>query len=311
MTIDNKRRGPILPDLFIVGAPKCGTTAMYIYLKEHPEIFMSEEKELHYFGSDLKSHWFQRDLNKYLSHFSACNGGKRVGEASVWYLYSKKAALEIKDFSPSSRIIIMLRNPIDMMYSNYYQFLYNGNENLPSFNEAIEAEEDRKRGMSIPETVHFVEGLFYCDTARFSRQVQRYFDVFGRDRVHVIIYDDFKSDTAKVFRETLEFLEVDPAFQPNFKIINPNKLVRLKTLRNLIVKPPGWYTAAGRLLLPDSLREYMVHLLKSINKNFNTSFEVRPPMDMELRRRLQKKFEPEVEQLSSLLCRDLTHWCKE
>jgi len=114
-----------------------------------------------------------------------------------------------------------------------------------------------------------------------------------------------------VFRETLEFLEVDPAFQPNFKIINPNKLVRIKTLRNLIVKPPGWYTAAGRLLLPDSLREYMVHLLKSINKNFNTSFEVRPPMDMELRRRLQKKFEPEVEQLSSLLCRDLTHWCKE
>jgi len=172
MTTIKERQKTILPDFFIVGAPKCGTTAMYIYLKEHPEIFMPEEKELHYFGSDLKSHWFQRDLNKYLSHFSACNGKKRVGEASVWYLYSKKAATEIKDFSPSSRIIIMLRNPIDMMYSNYYQFLYNGNENLPSFNEAIEAEEDRKRGMSIPETVHFVEGLFYSDTACLASRIK-------------------------------------------------------------------------------------------------------------------------------------------
>lgn len=311
MIITKERRTNIRPDFFIVGAPKCGTTAMYIYLKEHPEIFMSEEKELHYFGSDLKSHWFQRDLDKYLSHFSEGNGMKRVGEASVWYLYSKKAAKEIKDFSPSSRIIIMLRNPIDMMYSNYYQFLYNGNENLPSFKEAIEAEEDRKCGKSVPETVHFAEGLFYSDTARFSQQVQRYFDVFNRERVHVIIYDDFKSDTAKVYGETLEFLEVDPSFLPNFKIINPNKLVRIKTLRNLIVKPPGWYTTAGRILLPDSLREYMVHLLKGFNKQFNTSFEVRPPMDPELRRRLRKRFEPEVEQLSSLLGRDLTHWCKD
>jgi hypothetical protein len=105
------------PDFFIVGAPKSGTTAMYFYLKQHPEIFMPERKELHFFGSDFFAPHFVRDLKEYLKFFEGADNKKRIGEASVWYLYSKRAAFEIKEFNPDADIIIMLRNPVDMMYS--------------------------------------------------------------------------------------------------------------------------------------------------------------------------------------------------
>jgi hypothetical protein len=102
------------PDFFIVGAPKCGTTSLSEYLKQHPEIFMSEPKEPHFFGTDLESYWggrFERyrDVHKYLSLFANVQDEIRVGEASPWYLYSKRAAEEIKQFNPASRIIILLR----------------------------------------------------------------------------------------------------------------------------------------------------------------------------------------------------------
>src|SRR3989339_415720 len=134
------------PDFFIVGAPKSGTTAMCTYLKQHPEIFMPEKKESHFFGTDLNSPRFIRDKKIYLSLFSKAKDERRVGESSVWYLYSKKAASEIKEFSPSASIIIMLRNPVDMLYSQHSQFLYNGNEDIACFEEALNAEQDRRRG---------------------------------------------------------------------------------------------------------------------------------------------------------------------
>ena len=116
------------PDFFIVGAPKGGTTAMNAYLGQHPEIFIAERKELHFFGTDLDFSSPRITQEQYLSCFSEVQNEKRVGETSVWYLYSKQAAVEIKKFCPSANIIIMLRNPVDMLYSQHSQFLYNGNE---------------------------------------------------------------------------------------------------------------------------------------------------------------------------------------
>src|SRR5438093_1590857 len=110
-----------LPTFFIVGAPRCGTTALYTYLRQHPDLFLPENKEPHFFGSDLYHPGFVRNLDEYLSLFLEAGNKKRAGEASVWYLYSRNAAAEIMAFCPSARIIAMLRNPVDMMYSNYCQ----------------------------------------------------------------------------------------------------------------------------------------------------------------------------------------------
>lgn len=304
MTTVNNNRAIRKPDFFIVGAPKSGTTAMYEYLKAHPEIFMCR-KEVHFFCSDLSSPWYVRDLNEYLRLFEGVRDEKRVGEASVWYLYSKKAAYEIKEFNPEASIIIMLRNPVDMMYSLHSQGLYNGNEDMEDFEEALNAEEDRKKSSRLPKHYHLREGLYYRDVVRYYEQVKRYIEVFGRERVHIIIFEEFKRDTPKFYRDTLRFLGVDEEFSPEFKIINPNKVVKNKFLRDLIRFPSDTEKKIIKLLIPNKkIRQY----IKNWTSNKIIDFRPRPPMSPELRKKLLIEFESEIKKLSDLLGINLAHW---
>lgn len=295
------------PDFFIVGAPKCGTTALSYYLKQHPEIFMPEKKEPHFFGSDLNSRQFVRDETHYLSLFNDASSEKRVGEASVWYLYSREAAVEIKKFCPSASIIIMLRNPTDMLYSQHRQFLFNGNEDILDFEAALEAETDRKWGKRIPNNVHLVESLFYRDTVKYAEQVQRYLDTFGKENVHIVVYDDLKADTIGVYESTLRFLDVDETFLPDLPVVNSNKNLRSRSLQNLLRSPPGSWRRLAVMLMPALVRRKLVESLKSLN----VRFEPRKTMEPRLRQRLQSEFDEEVERLSALLGRDLTFWSRE
>ena len=162
------------PNLFIVGAPKCGTTSLDNYLRQHPDVFMSPKKEPHYFGSDLYAPRFIRDWETYRVLFSGATDEAVVGEASVWYLYSQNAAREIHSVCPNAKIIIMLRNPVDQMHSLHSQRLYSGLETIRDFEDALAAEADRKRGQRIPPHAHPVEGLFYGDVASYAYQVERY-----------------------------------------------------------------------------------------------------------------------------------------
>lgn len=294
------------PDFFIVGAPKCGTTAMNDYLQQHPEIFLPQKKEINFFGADLVFYKPRVTKEQYLSYFSEATDEKRVGEAAVWYLYSQQAAAEIKAFSPAANIIVMLRNPVDMMYSLHAQRLYNDNEDIRDFAEALAAEEDRRKGRRIYRNANNAMGFFYREAAKYTQQVRRYFDVFGRDKVQVIIFDDFRSDTPRVYRETCAFLGVDPQFRPLFTIVNPSKTVRSKTFRSFLRYPPQPVRRLVRLL---GLRPVQWGL-KDWLRNLNTRPEPRLPIDPELKRRLQGEFLPEVQQLSELLERDLTHWCR-
>ncbi|MBW2740321.1 MAG: sulfotransferase [Deltaproteobacteria bacterium] len=298
------------PDFFIVGAPKCGTTALYSYLKQHPEIYMAR-KELHYFGADLtlRDHKKRLQFREYLDAFSMVKHEKRVGEASVWYLYSKTAAEEIEELTPDAKIIVMLRNPVDMLYSQYFQLRLNGDEDLPTFEQALDAEEDRKMWQRLPKTSAPgpIEALYYIDTVKFAEQVQRYFTVFSREKVHVIIYDDFAKDTASVYRDTLDFLGVNRDFQPTFAVVNPCKKVRNIVLWRIMKFSPYRLQAAWRKLLPPPVRGL---ILKNVTQ-WNTKHEARPAMTQETHEHLQKILAPNVECLSKLLGRDLTYWTKE
>jgi hypothetical protein len=299
------------PNFFIVGAPKCGTTAMNEYLKQHPEIFIPEKKELHFFGTDLKFYTPGPTEEKYLSYFSSVTTEKRVGEATVWYLYSKQAASEIKKYCPSARIIIMLRNPVHMLHSLHSQFLFEGYENIMEFKCALDAEANRKRGLCIPDSARLKnrffckELLFYREVAKYEQQVRRYLDVFGRENVHVIIFDDFESDTAGVYRETCRFLGVTEAFQSTLKVANPNRRIRNMTLHEFLRYPPNVVRWVGKLT-PSQLRRGLRQSLW----NFNIQHKPRPLMDPRLKRLLQAEFALDVERLSTLLDRDLTHWSK-
>jgi len=244
------------PNFFIVGAPKCGTTALYNYLKHHPDIFLPEFKEPHFFGKDILPPYAIRDEKKYLSLFSNVRNEKRIGEASVWYLYSKKAATEIKEYCPSVDFIIMLRNPVDMMYSLHSQRLYTGRETIEDFEQALEASAKREYNGAIPR---------YQDVARFTEQVQRYFNVFGRDKVHIIIYDDFKRNTLDEYLKTLDFLGVERDHRPNkFKVIKASRTFRNRYLQSLMHTTPPWVHIIGKMIPSSALRETLFKIIKSV-----------------------------------------------
>ena len=308
--------GRAKPNFFIVGAPKCGTTSLHEYLQRHPDVFMPFFKEPHFFGSDLVGSRFRQFRGKpdrYLKLFRDALGEKRIGESSPWYLASGRAAEEIHGYDPAAKIIIMLRNPIDMMYSMWSQFRYSGNEQIESFEEALAAEADRRARRRIRRAAHCITGLYYREMARFAEQVPRYFDRFGRENVLVIIFDDFRADTPVTFRAVVDFLEVDSNYNITFDVRNPNKEVRLEWLQKLIVgsgfslmllKDRLTYLATTHALVPYAYRTRAVQGVIAVY----TKYERRSPLTTELRQRLASELESEIDALSALLDRDLSHW---
>lgn len=228
------------PDFFIVGAPKCGTTAMADYLGQHPEIGMCPYKESHFFATDLHSRSaFKQgqgppDRAEYMSYFEGLQARSRRGEASGWYLYSSAAPREIHGFCPDAGIVAMLRNPVTMLPSLHSQLVYWGIEPVEELERALALDPQREQTGTPPGFVP----RSYRSAVRYGEQLRRYFEVFGRDQVHVIVYDRLRDDTAGVYRETCEFLGVDPDFTPEIAVVNPNKRVRSKALRRLHRRPP-------------------------------------------------------------------------
>lgn len=291
------------PDFFIVGAPKTGTTALYRYLAAHPDVFVPSQKEQNFFGSDLTFRYGHISETEYLTHFAGAEGQRRVGEASVWYLYSRRAAVEIHEFAPDARIIAMLRDPVDLLHSLHSELVFNGYEVLEDFEGALAAEPRRRQGVDIPTTAHPVEALFYREVVRFAEQLERWFDVFGRERVHVILYDDLAADPAGVYADVLAFLDLDPGFGPaEFRVVNPNKTVHSRRLQRALVRPALPFRALGVLSRP--LADRLIDGLKELNRRH----QARAPLDPELEQRLRLELAPGIDRLADLLGRDLDAW---
>lgn len=285
------------PNFFIVGAPRCGTGSLWTYLKGHPEIFMSTPKELYFFDIDLREKSEPRfSMEQYLAFFSAAGNQKKIGEATPSYLRSQHAPKAIKAFSPGAQIIIMLRNPIDVMYSLHSSAL-EGFEPITDFEAALEADATRIGR----------EQVGYREFTEFPEQVERYFGLFGRENVHTIIYDDLKRSSEAVYKDTLRFLDVSLGFTPAFTVMGANRHPRSLPLQRILVRPSRGIREIGRILLPRWLRGRMRGGLL----NLNSAVRARPPLDPEFRKRLQNEFEPKIERLSKLLGRDLSGWCSE
>ncbi|MEM9091845.1 MAG: sulfotransferase domain-containing protein [Cyanobacteria bacterium P01_F01_bin.53] len=240
--------------------------------------------------------------------------GKLCGEGSTTYLYSRAAAQNIYDFDPDAKIIIMLRNPITVMHSFHSQLLFNGSsEIVQDFATALALEPKRKLGDSIPERCKTPELLLYKEGVKFSEQVKRYFDVFGTEQVKVILFDDFKKEPAKIYREVLEFIGADPAFETSFTTINSNKKARSPFLQTLLKYPPAKVLQAGKYFLPipQAWRRALLEKTKASLKKMNTQKVARPPMDAQLRQQLIAEFTPEMQALGALIGRDLSTWYQD
>ena len=294
------------PNLFLVGAPKSGSTALWSYLGAHPDIFMAG-KEYHYFGSDLAYHGDRSvpSRDDYLRRFSGGDGQRYRGEASIGYLVSTRAAREIHEFAPDSRIIAILRNPVDMIYSLHSEELFQGDEDIPDFEDALAAEAARKRGERIPPACEALWPLFYRDVGRYASQIERYLDVFGPARVHVVIFDDFVADVSQSYGRMLDFLDVDPSFRPEFPVVNANKVARSDTVVRLLRRPPASLSRLARWVVPDQgARRALGRRIQSANVDQRP----RSAMAPELRRSLQAEFADDVARLGALLDRDLSAW---
>ena len=195
---------------------------MHNYLSKHPEIFMSNVKEPNFFARDFhpdSPRWSALEEMQYLALFNKAGNAKRVGESSTSYLYSKSAANEIRTYVQDSRIIAILRHPVDAMYSLHGHYLFSGHEHIIDFFDAVQAEGQRRRAPLIGDSNVFRQAMFYREIFRYPPQLRRYFDAFGRDRVKVVIFDDLIHNTANVYRETLDFLGVNSNYQINHSIL--------------------------------------------------------------------------------------------
>jgi len=294
------------PNFFIVGAPKAGTTAMYLYLKQHPAVFMPEAavKEPHFFTPEFRHPTFLRTPEEYEAIFEQGRGKSRVGEASVFYLFSQDAARRIHDFDPNARIIIMLRNPVDMIHALHNEHFTNGIEKYRAFEDALAAEEPRASGKERVGSALSPELFLYRQIGAYSSQVERYQAVFPREHIHYIFFEDFAQDTPREYRRTLKFLGVDDSVQPEFPRVNESRQVRSRCLQRLLLARPKFLQKAVRYLSPARLR----HGLLNLAFQYNAPIARRPPLDAGIRERLCGQFKSDVKDLARLTGRDLSRW---
>jgi hypothetical protein len=277
---------------------------MTSYLTQHPEILMCERKEAHVFGSDIG--YFYRNSytsEEYLQLFGNANPSttaRRVGEASVWYLYSKHAAEEMHAFSPYADIVVMLRNPVDMIHSLHSHFVYMGREPEEEFEAAIALDAARETG-EVPRS--FVPHS-YRAAVRYGDQLERYIRSFGRERIHLILFEDFAADPAVSYRQLCSSLGVTDSFTPDFPVVNESKRVRSKRVRGLLQRPPKPVRKALRPFSTSAVRGRIFHKLTALN----AAPMPKPPMSTECRQTLEAEFAPEIERLGNLLDRDLSGW---
>jgi hypothetical protein len=309
-----------MPDFFIVGHAKCGTTALYEMLRRHPQVYMSDVKESQFFARDRPApaegehrKTFEQTgrgtekLEDYLSLFTAAREDQRVGDASTFHLWSPVAAQRIAEAQPAARIVAVFREPASFLRSLHLQMLQNHTESEKDLGRALELEEARREGREIPRDAHWPAALIYSERVHYVEQLRRYNAVFPAGQMLVLIYDDFRDDNEATVRRVLRFLEVDDTAPIELVSANPTvglRSVRLDTLtrdvrggRGAVGHAAG---AAIKALTTATLRRRLLYPLRR-----RLVYERPAPVDEQLMRELRRRFKPEVVALSEYLDRDL------
>ncbi len=296
------------PNFFIVGAPKCGTTALYEYLHPHPNIFMPKVKEPHFFATDLGGYPAVKTLEDYNELFADASGDhRRIGEASVYYLRSSVAIANIRRFNPDAKLIAMFRNPVDMVHSLHAQLLYWSYETESDFETAWRLQERRSRGLDTPRSCPEPLLLQYTQIGQFGIQTQRMLESFPRSQVKLILYDDFAASPQRTYDEVIEFLGIPHDHRTDFPRINEGKSTRLTWLRNFMRHPPPGVRTAFRAMKRAMGADRLTAARNSLIE-LNTVKQRRQPLAPQLRAELAGVFRDDVALLSRLWGRDLSHW---
>jgi len=296
-------RAQRVPDFFIVGHPKSGTTALYQMLRAHPQIFMPSVKEPRFLAHDLRalapSTPNQPDtLADYLALFAPARAEQLVGEASASYLRSREAAAAIAEISPGARIIAIFREPASFVRSQHLQLLQ----------EHVETESDLERALAGEEVVRSGQRVLrYSDSIHYTEQLRRYRAVFGSERVLALIYEDFRADNAGTLRRVLRFLEVDDGVTLAPHEANPSVALRAPRLDRAVrrlERSRGPVARAARAslaaLTPRAARRRALAALQR-----RVLYEPPPQVDERVMLALRRRYQPEVAAFGEYLGRDL------
>ena len=293
-----------LPNFFVIGASSSGTTSLYHYLKQHPQVFMSPVKEPHFFSfagkefgaTTIKGYKERKidSLEKYQALFQEVSDEIAIGEASPSYLYTPSAHERIRQSVPNAKLITILRNPVDRAYSNYTRCIRQDVEPISDFAEALRQESVRIQNNWPPKWFYKWKGFYY-------EQLKRYFEVFEKEQIMVCLYEHLSNDPVNLMQNLFRFLDVDSTFVPdtsekkNVSFIPKNRTLQaFITKRNpvkSIIKP----------LIPEKLRRGAVNNLKSWNQS-------KPELSPDIRKQLIQEYREDILNLQDLIQRDFSKW---
>jgi len=292
--------GQFMPNFFVVGAPKCATGAICAALEQHPDVYIPALREPNYFSHDL-SHPDPMDEKTYLALFEG-RVEARLGEGSTWYLYSSAAPKLIHQVCGGDvKIIVSLRRPLDLVVSLFEYRKFYGTHPFDTIEEGLAAEKAHlaavDRDPIKPDPYKII-----CDVARYHDGLRRYIDLFGRENVKVILYEDFSTRFDAVTAELLEFLELAPMALVN-NVTNPSHSRRSQRLaRFLSWRPAPLQAAINRF--PVGPRRALLDRINTLN----TGKAKRPSLSPETRAAIEDHVRDDVTAVAALIDRDLSHW---
>jgi hypothetical protein len=296
------------PSFFVVGAPRCGTTALSKALAGNPHISFSKPKETHFFLEDRSQMTTEAVRRLYLESFhpNLARDSQAIGDGSVSYLYSPGAIEQALAFDSRAKFIASVRNPVDMLRSYHARLLFSLDEDVEDFSRAWALQEDRRAGRHLPRRCRDPRLLLYGDAGKLGDQIEQLFAVAGRERCHVVVFDDLVRSPRAVYAQLLHFLGVDDDGRTEFKRKRETSGFKSRWLQQFVMNPPPW---AFRLIeISDAKVLSRLKGLRKRIKKFNKVPEDRQDLSDDMRAILRRYFAADVAKLSGLLDRDLTHW---
>jgi hypothetical protein len=327
--------GNRVPDFFIVGHAKCGTTALYEMLRRHPQIHMPAKEPRFFAMKDIRLQpggsdgdaasenddsqesedapgRRPRTLDGYRALFADARPNQLIGEATPAYLRSSLAPGRIASVAPDARIIAILREPTSFLRSFHLQSVRGYNETQNDFQKAIALVEPRREGRSLPRLSRTPWDLLYTDHVHYVEQLRRYEQAFSREQMLVLIYDDFRADNEAAVRGVLRFLELDDALPIHVVRTRPSRDVRFQQLHRLVnLRRMALHSLPGAEAVSRTVSAFTPEYMRGAVRKLwrSVAFEEPEPPDEQFMRELRLRFKPEVQALSDYLGRDLlTQW---
>lgn len=297
----------MMPNFLIIGAAKAGTTTLYDWLTQHPQIYMTPVKETNFFAledrqlnfpqgtihpgylKDFKTTWAD-----YQQQFDSVEQEIAIGEACPSYLYYPEAVTKIKQYLPNVKLIAILRNPIERAYSNFVHHLRDELETTTDFAQALKLEQERIDS-------NWWWGFHYLNAGFYAEQLKRYFQEFPAQRTKIYLFEELKTNSDLLLQDIFEFLEVDQTFVPQkFNQYNVTGIPKNRSFYKFLTTK-SIFKEPLKIIVPPQIRDRLVTKLK--NKTLQKS-QLAP----EIRQQLIKAYRKDILELQQLINKDLSSW---